>query len=195
MKEIKLMCLVLIMLGSIPGVSVWARGGGGGGHGGGGFGGGHMGGGGFGGGPPPHRCRPTLQPVWSTAGCRGGGVGLYRGGGLGYYRGPRGFYRGYGYGLGFGFGGYGLGLGLGYGLGFGLLGYGLPYYPYPSVGGVPSAPPIYIQQNMPQQNDMQNPVQPQSSYWYYCQAPEGYYPYVKECPGGWEQVAPQPPAQ
>lgn len=47
MKSLKLMILVLVLLGLIPGTSAWARGGGG--HGGGGFGGGgHMGGGGWG---------------------------------------------------------------------------------------------------------------------------------------------------
>ena len=35
-------------------------------------------------------------------------------------------------------------------------------------------------------------VQPQ--YWAYCQNPEGYYPYVQDCPGGWVPVVPAPPA-
>ena len=34
---------------------------------------------------------------------------------------------------------------------------------------------------------------PQAQYWAYCRNPQGYYPSVKECPGGWQQVAPQPP--
>jgi hypothetical protein len=34
-----------------------------------------------------------------------------------------------------------------------------------------------------------------ADYWYYCAAAQGYYPYVKECPGGWQKVLPQPPAQ
>jgi hypothetical protein len=33
-----------------------------------------------------------------------------------------------------------------------------------------------------------------SQYWAYCQDPEGYYPYVQECPGGWIPVVPTPPA-
>jgi hypothetical protein len=33
-----------------------------------------------------------------------------------------------------------------------------------------------------------------SQYWAYCQDPEGYYPYVQECPGGWVPVVPTPPA-
>jgi len=31
----------------------------------------------------------------------------------------------------------------------------------------------------------------QSSYWYYCAESKTYYPYVKECPGGWQRVTPQ----
>ena len=33
------------------------------------------------------------------------------------------------------------------------------------------------------------PVAP--SYWYYCQNPAGYYPYVSQCPGGWLPVVPR----
>ncbi len=33
----------------------------------------------------------------------------------------------------------------------------------------------------------------QSSYWYYCTDPEGYHPYVRDCPGGWMQVVPSGP--
>ena len=35
--------------------------------------------------------------------------------------------------------------------------------------------------------------QPQG-YWYRCNQPDGYYPYVTQCPGGWLQVPAQPPA-
>jgi hypothetical protein len=34
---------------------------------------------------------------------------------------------------------------------------------------------------------------PRPSYWYYCPSSNAYYPYVKDCPEGWQQVAPQPP--
>ena len=102
-------------------------------------------------------------------------------------------------------GGGGWGYGVGIGLGLGLLGYGLssyaarpsypPAYSYPPAGygyapvvSVPAAPPVYIQQGV-----VQAPPQAQASnYWHYCRNPEGYYPYVKNCPGGWLQVAPQP---
>ncbi|WP_081801360.1 hypothetical protein [Herminiimonas sp. CN] len=58
------------------------------------------------------------------------------------------------------------------------------YYPYPSVIAVPSSPPVYIEQ------EQQLPPQ---QYWYFCNSPQGYYPYVKQCPSGWQQVVPQPP--
>ena len=62
-----------------------------------------------------------------------------------------------------------------------------PYY-YPPVASVPAAPSVYIEQG----GSQAAPVQSQS-YWYYCADTETYYPYVKECPGGWQRVAPQPP--
>lgn len=38
--------------------------------------------------------------------------------------------------------------------------------------------------------------QPQpASAWYYCKNPEGYYPYIKACPAGWQTVPAQPPSQ
>jgi hypothetical protein len=62
-----------------------------------------------------------------------------------------------------------------------------PYYPYsyaPAYGNdYPQAGqewPVYIQR------------EPPAEYWYYCWDPQGYYPYVPECPGGWVKVAPQP---
>jgi hypothetical protein len=50
------------------------------------------------------------------------------------------------------------------------------------------APPAYIQQGgLPS-------GEPGQGYWYYCADPQGYYPYVEQCPGGWQQVSPVPPA-
>jgi len=66
--------------------------------------------------------------------------------------------------------------------------YSYPYYPYyPPVVAVPSNPPVYIERDPPQ-TTQQFP----SGYWYYCDNPSGYYPYVKECPQGWRQVEPTP---
>jgi hypothetical protein len=62
--------------------------------------------------------------------------------------------------------------------------YAYPYYPYyPPVVTVPSSPPVYIEREPPQLP---------SGYWYYCDNPQGYYPYVNECPQGWRQVDPVP---
>lgn len=57
------------------------------------------------------------------------------------------------------------------------------YYPYsPSFIVMPSAPPVYIER---EQAGTQQ-------YWYFCSEPQGYYPYVSQCPAGWQQVLPQP---
>ena len=72
-------------------------------------------------------------------------------------------------------------------------GYGYPYYPYyaPAYYGypayAPAQPTTYIQQEAPPA-----PAAPQQGYWYYCGDAQAYYPYVKECPGGWQRVNPQP---
>lgn len=64
----------------------------------------------------------------------------------------------------------------------------LPYYVYPpAVVTVPVTPPVYIQQAPPV--IQQYPP----GYWYYCNNPEGYYPYIQQCPNGWQQVEPTPP--
>lgn len=59
--------------------------------------------------------------------------------------------------------------------------------PYPYYATAPvvvqQAPTDYIQQGS---------APPQQTYWYYCQNAGAYYPYVKDCPGGWMQVVPQP---
>ena len=63
-----------------------------------------------------------------------------------------------------------------------------PYYYPPQVVVVPpSQPPVYIER--------QDEAMPQSEaqqYWYFCKSAKGYYPYVKECPEGWQKVLPQP---
>ncbi len=114
----------------------------------------------------------------------GGGWGGHYGGGWGGHHGGWGYGRG---GYGYGFGGLGFGLGLGYGLGYYGGAYYPPYYPYPpAVITAPATPPVYIQQSPPVAQQYPN------GYWYYCTNPEGYYPYIKECPNGWQQVNPVP---
>lgn len=63
-----------------------------------------------------------------------------------------------------------------------------PYYSYPPVVRE-SAPPVYIERGDERADEDTASAQ---GYWYYCDRPEGYYPYVRECPGGWERVAPRP---
>jgi hypothetical protein len=64
-----------------------------------------------------------------------------------------------------------------------------PYY-YPPAVAAPAAPPTYVEQGVAPPVQAA-PAQPQG-YWYYCDGSKAYYPYVKECPGGWQRVAPQP---
>ncbi len=59
--------------------------------------------------------------------------------------------------------------------------YGPAYYPW-----APAAPPVYVERGAAR-------PAPHASYYYYCAASKGYYPYVKTCPGGWQRVLPQAP--
>ena len=56
-----------------------------------------------------------------------------------------------------------------------------PYYPYYPETPVIEEQPPYVQQA---------PEAEQPHYWYFCQDPQGYYPYVKNCPKGWQRVVP-----
>ena len=110
---------------------------------------------------------------------------------------------GWGPGWGAGWGpGWGPGWGAGWGPGWG--GWGPGWGPAPVVVGVPSSP-VFIERSdvapapVPQQPSPSPPPPPQqqqqqSHYWYYCPDSRAYYPYVRECAGGWERVAPQPPS-
>ena len=51
--------------------------------------------------------------------------------------------------------------------------YPAPVYPYPD----PYQPPLVA---------APAPVTPE--YWYYCNNPQGYYPYVPQCVSGWQRV-------
>jgi hypothetical protein len=62
-----------------------------------------------------------------------------------------------------------------------------PYYYPPAVVTVPAEPPVYIERG-----EASEPAPPASASWYYCADPQGYYPYVEQCPGGWQAVAPRP---
>ncbi len=116
-----------------------------------------------------------------AAGGHGGG-GWHGGGHGGGWHGSVGFYFGGPY-----WGGY-------------WPGYYYPYYPayYPAYyppyygAGYAAGPTQYVEQG----NGGQAAPAPESQgYWYYCADSRSYYPYVKECPSGWQRVAPQPPQQ
>jgi hypothetical protein len=128
----------------------------------------------------------------SGGGHGGGGRGFHSGHGWG----GRGFHGGHGWGgRGFhgGRGWGGVGVSIGVGPYWGLYGY--PYaYPYGYPYGYPYAYPYTYPPQIYVQPSPQLSIQPPSSQpsWYYCDNPEGYYPYVQQCPGGWRTVAPSP---
>jgi len=70
-----------------------------------------------------------------------------------------------------------------------------PYYSpyYAPIGVAPSQPQTYIEQGgaVPMPAPAVDPSQ--QGYWYYCAESRTYYPYVKQCAGPWQRVAPQPP--
>jgi hypothetical protein len=73
--------------------------------------------------------------------------------------------------------------------------YPAPYYYYPSYY-YPPAPVYYspvVIQSPPVYTERQDVAPETQSYWYYCSAAKGYYPYVKDCPSGWQKVSPTPP--
>lgn len=72
-----------------------------------------------------------------------------------------------------------------------------PYYypPYYPVVVTHPAPQVYIEQQPAPAAPAAPVAAAPTNYWYYCAAAKGYYPYVKECPSGWQKVLPQPPGQ
>lgn len=73
--------------------------------------------------------------------------------------------------------------------------YPQPVYPYPD----PYRPPVVVVEQTPAPVVVQMPPQtaPAPSqapnYWYYCEAAQGYYPYVPSCSSGWSKVPATPP--
>jgi hypothetical protein len=88
---------------------------------------------------------------------------------------------------------------IGLGFGFGYPYWGSPWgpwgpwgYPYPYYGApvvVQHAPVTYIEQN----SSAPSAPAADAGWWYYCDQSRGYYPYVRECPTGWQRVPPTPP--
>ena len=56
-----------------------------------------------------------------------------------------------------------------------------PVFAQPPVVSVDQFPPVWVQQDVASQ---------QQSFWYFCEGAQAYYPYVRECPGGWMKVVP-----
>jgi hypothetical protein len=53
---------------------------------------------------------------------------------------------------------------------------------------------VVIQQQRPAYVQPAPQPEEETYYWYFCQESQGYYPYIKKCPGGWLKVIPpQPP--
>lgn len=69
-----------------------------------------------------------------------------------------------------------------------------PAYYAPVVPVAPVAPvtPQYVEKGDDPAAAGTTALEP--GYWYYCRNPQGYYPSVAQCAGGWEKVAPQPPS-
>lgn len=57
-----------------------------------------------------------------------------------------------------------------------------PVYPYPLVVADTYVP-----------DEDYAPAPTGGPVWYYCHGPEGYYPYVRACPSGWQPVPATPP--
>lgn len=71
--------------------------------------------------------------------------------------------------------------------------YSLPpeyYYGDPTAYGSPDSPTLYVEQSRAPEAAAQEPA-----YWYYCAESQTYYPYVEQCPGGWQTVTPQAPSE
>jgi len=137
----------------------------------------------------------------------GGGYRGYYGGGYyhsGYYRGGyRCCYRG---GVFFSFGvpwpGYWWGPSYYYGAPYYYgspyyYGYGAPVYYDDYYAPAARTSPQYVERSdveaaPPPQQQQQQQQQPQQTWWYWCQSSEKYWPYVKECTGGFQRVPAQP---
>jgi|SRR5579872_2484843 len=72
------------------------------------------------------------------------------------------------------------------------------YYPYPYAYYPPYpvnyAPPGYGAPPPQGSAPAQATVAPPPQYWYFCDNPHGYYPYVQNCSTAWKQVAATPPS-
>jgi hypothetical protein len=58
------------------------------------------------------------------------------------------------------------------------------YYPPAPVVVQPAAPPVYVERS--------DVVPEGPGTWFFCAESNSYYPYVRQCPGGWQRVPAQP---
>jgi hypothetical protein len=73
-------------------------------------------------------------------------------------------------------------------------------YPYTQTVVIERPQPVYIEQVPPQPTppvpvavSTVNTSTPAQNDWYFCPASKAYYPYVRQCPSGWQKVPAQPP--
>lgn len=81
--------------------------------------------------------------------------------------------------------------------------FGYPWFWWPAVPAwyypPPAYPPVviergpitYIERADVAESDEIETREP-THWWYWCPDAKKYYPYVKDCPGGWRRVPPQP---
>ncbi len=64
--------------------------------------------------------------------------------------------------------------------------FGPPVYYYPAAPVVvqPPAPTVFVERG--------DVVPEGAASWYFCRESNAYYPYVKQCPGGWQRVPARP---
>jgi len=79
------------------------------------------------------------------------------------------------------------------GLNFGFPGWYAPYYYHPAPVYYYPPAPVYVQPPAPSAYVERSDVAPEGpGTWYFCRESNTYYPYVKQCPGGWSRVPAQP---
>jgi hypothetical protein len=153
------------------------------------------------GGPPPGGPPGGKPPGGPPPSARPPAPGHYPGGG--YWYGPRvGFYFGSPGWWGWGGPGY---YWPGY---YGTYGYPVPSYVYGPPGVVlTTGEVVYVEKEQGSVSTAQPapdaipapaatpPAASPTGWWYLCASPRGAYPYVRECPGGWERVPAVPPGR
>jgi hypothetical protein len=116
-----------------------------------------------------------------------GGGGSWRGGWGGFHHGV--FFHGRGCCV--SFGGVFWGPGFGWGAPWPWFGYPVAVWPVPVSTFSP--PPVQFVERSAVEQQEPGSAAPDPGYWFHCARPEGYYPYVRSCPGGWEPVPARPP--